>query len=185
MNDTEIKKLVDELNSVDFREFGWGSKLLARCTQIKNPLVVEALCIRHHCLQNKQADSCHVIRNTIKIIDGPSFPTLLQFITKVSDQQYLINTADDPYSLPWAAAFVLGEIGGKEALSQTTGKLANPKVPYLWVRLAMHLIIRYLQILYEDEPYVEETDVKTGQVRRYPAKEHYPDLYERQILTCA
>jgi hypothetical protein len=38
--------------------------------------VVKVLCIRHHCLQNKQADSCHVIRNTIKTIDGPAFPSL-------------------------------------------------------------------------------------------------------------
>jgi hypothetical protein len=89
---------------------------------------------------------------------------------------------DDPYSLPWAAAFVLGEIGGKAALSETTGKLANPNTPYLWVRIAMHLVVRYVQILSEEEPQVEEMDVKTGVLGRFPAKDRYPDVYERQML---
>jgi 2-methylcitrate dehydratase PrpD len=182
MNSAEIEKLVDEIDSVDFREFWWGSKLLDRCAQTKDSRVVKGLCIRHHCLQNKQADSCHVIRNTIKIIDGPAFASLWQFITTESDQQRLINTVDDPYSLPWAAAFVLGEIGGKAALSETTGKLANPNTPYLWVRIAMHLVVRYVQILSEEEPQVEEMDVKTGVLGRFPAKDRYPDVYERQML---
>jgi len=182
MNNAEIQHLVDELDSIDFREFWWGSKLLDRCAQTKDPRVVKGLCIRHHCLQNKQADSCHVIRNTIKIIDGPTFLNLWQFITSESDQQHLINTVDDPYSVPWAAAFVLGEIGGKAALSETTGKLANPRIPYLLVRLAMHLVVRYLQIVSEEEPQVEEMDVKTGQVQPVPAKERYPYMYERQML---
>jgi hypothetical protein len=89
---------------------------------------------------------------------------------------------DDPYSLPWAAAFVLGEIGGKAALSGITGKLANPNIPYLWIRIAMHLVVRYLQILSEEEPQVEEMDVKTGALRHFPAKDRYPYMYERQML---
>lgn len=182
MNSAEIEKLVDEIDSTDFREFWWGSKLLDRCTQTKDSRVVMGLCIRHNCLQNKQADSCHVIRNTIKTIDGPAFQCLWQFVAAESDQQRLINTADDPYSLPWAAAFVLGEIGGKGALSETTGKLANPKIPFLWVRIAINLIVRYLQILSEEEPQVEEMDVKTGAIRRFPAKDRYPDVYEHQML---
>lgn len=182
MNNAEIEKLVDDLDAVDFQEFWWGSKLLDRCAQTKDSRVAKILCIRHHCLQNKQADTCHVIRNTIKIIDGPAFPSLWQFIAAESDQQRLINTVDDPYSLPWAAAFVLGEIGGKPALSETTGKLANPTIPYLWVRIAMHLVVRYLQILSEEEPQVEEMDVKTGAMMRFPAKDRYPDVYERQML---
>ena len=92
MNDTEIEPLVDELDSADFREFWWGSRLLDLCAQTKDTRVMKALCIRHHCLQNKQADSCHVIRNTIKIIDGPTFPNLWQFITSECDQQRLIDT---------------------------------------------------------------------------------------------
>jgi hypothetical protein len=182
MNSAEIEKLVDEIDSVDFREFWWGSKLLDRCAQTKDSRVVKGLCIRHHCLQNKQADSCHVIRNTIKTIDGPTFQCLWQFATAESDQQRLIKTVDDPYSLPWAAAFVLGEIRGKAALSETTGKLANPNIPYLWVRIAMHLVVRYLQILSEEEPQVEEMDIKTGALTRFLAKDRYPDVYERQML---
>jgi hypothetical protein len=182
MNNAKIEKLLDEIDSVDFREFWWGSTLLDRCAQTKDSRVVKGLCIRHHCLQNKQADSCHVIRNTIKIIDGPAFASLWHFVAAESDQQCLINAVDDPYSLPWAAAFVLGEIGGKAALSETTGKLANPNIPYLWVRIAMHLVVRYLQILSEEEPQVEEMDVKTGALRRFPAKDRYPDVYERQML---
>jgi len=182
MNDTEIEKLVDDLDAVDFREFWLGSKLLERCAQTKDSRVAKVLCIRHHCLQNKQADSCHVIRNTIKIIDGPAFPSLWQFITAEADQQHLINTVDAPYSLPWAAAFVLGEIGGNPALCKITEELANPTIPYLWVRIATHLVIRYLQILSEEEPLVEEMDVKTGAMMRFPAKDRYPDVYERQML---
>ena len=76
MNNAEIEKLVDDIDAIDFREFWWGSKLLDRCMQTKDSRVVKVLCIRHDCLQNKQADSCHVIRNTIKTIDGPAFPSL-------------------------------------------------------------------------------------------------------------
>jgi len=182
MNSAEIEKLADDIYAADFREFWWGSKLLERCLQTKDSRVVKVLCIRHHCLQNKQADSCHVIRNTIKTIDGPVFTSLWQFIDSEPDQQRLINTVDDPYSLPWAAAFVLGEIGGKPALSKTTGKLASSTLPYLWIRIVMHLVVRYLKIISEEEPQVEEMDVKTGTMMRFPAKDRFPDVYEREML---
>jgi len=182
MNEKDVQRLIDEIDSVEFREFWWGSSLLDRCMQTKDPRVIEKLCVRHHCLQNKQADSCHVIRNTIKAMDGPSFTVLWQLVESEPDQRRLIESVDDPYSLPWASAFVLGEIGGREALSRTTGKLAASSTPYLWVRLAMHLIVRYMQIPSEDEPQIEEMDMKTGKVERFAAKERYPDVYERQML---
>jgi len=184
MTSIEVKRLIDELDSVDFREFWWGSPLLARAARARSPEVVRALLVRHHCLENKRADSCHVIREAIKRNDGTELPTLWEVIAAVSDPDSLPAEIDDHYSLPWSAAYVLGEIGGRPALGKVTGKLElpDPGWQYLFVRIAMHLLVRYAHVMNPEEPEVEGVDVHTGRAFRRLMREAAPDLYERTML---
>ncbi|MGH8501470.1 MAG: hypothetical protein ACREVE_03190 [Gammaproteobacteria bacterium] len=184
MPGTPIPALLRELDEVDFREFWWGSQLLERCAQTKHPDVVTALLVRHHALSNKKADSAHVLRNAVKDIDGPGFPILWSIIDLVKSQDELVSTIDDHRSLPWAAAYVLGELGGAQALSETTKRLstAHMQLHFLTAKLAFHLTARYLQILNEQEPTVTELDIKTGQTVTVPTKMRYPDIWQREML---
>ena len=75
--------IVDQIESVDFKEFWYGSKLLAEAAKYKEHgvtdekfRVTKALVMRHHYLQNKSAGSCIVLRHAIKEIQGIYFNTL-------------------------------------------------------------------------------------------------------------
>jgi hypothetical protein len=184
MSEASVRRLVEDIQQVDFREFWWNSQLLQTCSKHDDPRVTRALLTRHHCLQSKQADSAHVIRNTIKEIEGPEFPTLWGLIDSESNTNRLVGTIDDPFSATWAAAYVLGEIGGAPALSNTTTRLSTADAPrhFLTAKLAYHLVVRYMQIQSEGEPTVTEFDTETGQRINVPTRARYPDVYERQML---
>jgi hypothetical protein len=184
MYDPNISKLLDEIDRVHYQEFWWGSQLLQKCAESKDVRVVEALLIRHHCLGNKKADSAHVIRNTIKLIEGEEFHTLWSLIDRETDTNHLIGTIDDPLSKPWAAAYVLGEIGGAPALNNVTGRLTPNHATrhFLTAKLAFHLIVRYIQIENLSEPTVTEIDAQTGITTEIATKTRYPDKYQRQML---
>lgn len=117
-------------------------------------------------------------------MDGPQLNMLWSFIGEEKDHEKLIKEVDNPYSLPWAAAYVLGEVGGMPALSTVTGKLNKKELgmQYLYVRVAFHLIVRYLKILNQEEPSIETMDVKTGRVEKRPTREVASDMLERQLL---
>lgn len=185
MNDGHIQALVSEIQNVDGPEFWWDSKLLQRCSKVKEPRVVQSLLIRHHCLTNKEADSAHVIRNTIKIMEGPDFATLWEIIDAESDTAALIEGSDNPFSLPWAAAYVLGEVGGALALSETTKRLSPVHIPrhFLTAKIAFHLTLRYLRVQFEGEPTVMRIDIETEEMTEVPAREcPDPVIYERAML---
>jgi hypothetical protein len=184
MSGADIRSLVEEIQQVGFREFWWDSQLLKACSQVNDPRVVRALLIRHHCLQNKQADSAHVLRNTIKELEGPDFPTLWHLIDSESNTNRLIGSIDDPHSGTWAATYVLGDIGGAPALSKATSRLgpADSTRHFLIAKLAYHLVVRYMQILSEREPTATEFDVKTGEKIEVLTRLYYPDVYHRQML---
>lgn len=181
----EVSILVSEIENVDALEFWWESKLLQRCYRLKDPRVVQALLIRHHCLMNKDADSAHVIRNTIKIIEGPKFDTLWGIIDSESNKQHLIQDLDNLYSRPWAAAYVLGEVGGAPALSETTLRLSPSyrSMHFLTAKLAFHLTTRYIRIQSEGEPTVTQINTNTGEMTQVPARQcPDPEVYERIVL---
>lgn len=181
----EVSKLVLEIENVDALEFWWESKLLERCSQVKDPRVVQALLIRHHRLTNKNADSAHVIRNTIKIVEGPKFETLWEIIDTEGDKQHIVQDLDNPYSRPWAAAYLLGEIGGAPALSETTQRLSpsHQSIHFLTAKLAFHLTTRYMQIQSEGEPTVTQINTNTGEMTQVPARQcPDPEVYERIVL---
>ena len=184
MSENFIELLLEEIDQVDFREFWWGSELLRRCEPLRDERVIEALLIRHHCLENKEADSCHVIRNTIKVMDGSEFETLWRFIDNARNSENIIDSIEDPYSLVWAAAYVLGEIGGRQALSKVTGKLRTQKLgyQYLFVRIALHLMVRYFKAYSPEEPMIQEMDIKTGKIQQQYLRDVYPDQYQQFLL---
>jgi hypothetical protein len=134
---------------------------------------------------NKDADSAHVIRNRIKIIEGTEFNTLWGIIDAESDKQHLIQDLGNPYSRPWAAAYVLGEVGGAPALHKTTLRLSSSheSIHFLTAKLAFHLTARYIGIQSEGEPTVTQINTNTGQMTEVSAREcPDPDIYERLML---
>lgn len=177
MNEIAITRLIDQINSVDASEFWWDSRLLAAAAQARDVRVVSSLARRHHRLSNKKAFSAHVVRDAIKRIDGPEFPLLWRMIDGESDTRRILDGLDNPFYLPWAAAFILGEIGGASALHQAALRLAaEHKVRhYMIVRIASHLVVRYLSIPTERGPTMTLIDLKTGaQTPGVPMSEDSP-----------
>lgn len=184
MDESKILKLLQAIDTVDFREFWWGSKLLEKCRKAKDPRVAIALTTRHHCLGNKKADSAHVIRNAIKEVEGTEFKTLWKLIDGVKNHSDLVSDIDNPYSKPWGAAYIIGEMGGAGALEETCARLTTRHDPryYLLTRLATHLLVRYSRIRYQGEPTITIKDVKTGKSSKVRTREFDLELYERQML---
>lgn len=165
MNEIDITRLVEQIDNVDAREFWWDSRLLAAAAQVRDVRVVSSLARRHHCLSNKKAFSAHVVRDAIKRIDGQEFRFLWQIVDGESDTQRILDGLDDPFYLPWAAAFILGEVGGASGLRGAAVRLgAEHSVRhYMIVRITSHLVIRYLSIQSEREPTMTTIDLKTGE----------------------
>ena len=114
MNEQDIKRLVDEIECADFREFWWESELLELASQVRDIRLVRALALRHHGLSNKEAFSAHVLRNAIKTIDAPTFPFSWAIIDAENDTNRLVRSLDDFSYAPWALAYILGEVGGHD-----------------------------------------------------------------------
>jgi hypothetical protein len=153
MGNGELERLVHELDSAPATEFWWGSELLNRCEQNRDPRVVEMLLIRHYGLQNKEADSCHLLRETIKRIDAPIFAA-----------SWSLLHAYDFESEPWRleAAFVLGEIGGRPVLERLVGLLDTDEWAPVYVRMCLHLAGRYADLRSGEPPMLHTLDLKTG-----------------------
>ena len=184
MNNPKIQELLKVIDSVDFKEFWWGSKLLEECCKVKDPRIVTALAIRHNCLRNKKADSAHVIRNTIKEIEGPGFKTLWKLIDNEKSKKNIVTNANNPYYEPWAAAYIIGEIAGAYGLQDTCDRLTTLHSPrhYLLVRLATHLLVRYNRIRYQGDPTITIKDVATGKSSTVHTRDYDLELYNRQML---
>ena len=164
MSDQEVRQLVQEIENVSFQEFWWGSALLDRASQARDIRVLQALALRHHGLSNKKAFSAHVLRNTIKVVDAPDFALSWSLIDAETDTSRLIEHLEDFSYVPWAVAFVLGEIGGAGALQGAAIRLGTEHAArhYMIVRILSHLLIRYLTIQTANPPAVTMIDVKTG-----------------------
>jgi hypothetical protein len=170
-------RLIDEIASVDFREFWWGSELLERASRVRDVRVVQALALRHHGLSNKDAFSAHVLRNALKMIDAPIFPFSWSIIDAESDNTCLIRGLDDFSYAPWAVAYILGEIGGHGALRGASIRLRpeHSVRHYMIVRLISHLLVRYLKIQAYKPPTTTMIDVNTGEMTRgLPIAENSP-----------
>ena len=185
----DIDTLVAQIESVDFHEFWYGSRLLAEAAKYKEHdlteekhRVTKALAMRHHFLENKSAGSCIVLRHTIKEIQGIYMITLWEMV------------GSDDENEAYAAIFILGEVGGVGVLQKIINILRKvtsqhginlrlkPKVMYpRLINCLLHTVIRYFQVLNQDEPTAEIMDVKSGEIKTVPLKEHFPDKYDRAM----
>jgi hypothetical protein len=164
MTETEVRQLVAEIQHVDFREFWWDSPLLARSATVHDSRVVSALALRHHGLSNKDAFSAHVVRQAIKHSDGSELKTLWSCIDSETDASKMAERMDDFTYLPWASAFIIGEIGGATAFTEAARRLtpSHSARHYLIVRLLCHVVVRYLGIEKESEPQTTFINLNTG-----------------------
>ncbi len=184
MDETAILKLVNEIDEVDFREFWWGSSLLDKCSQVKDPRIVNMLLVRHQHLGNKEADSAHLLRNTIKEIEGPDFRTLWSHIDHPAKQREARSDYWQQDFWQNAAGLVLGEIGGAPTLKKTNDRLIPSYSSQYDIlgKLAVHLLTRYSQIRHQGEPRIVVQDVKTGKTSEVPSRKVDQEIYERQLL---
>jgi hypothetical protein len=165
MTESDILQLIHEIEEASATIFWWENPVLARAALIHDPRIVRVLAFRHHCLGNKKAFSAHVVRHTIRLSDGPELPTLWACIDEESDSTAIIERMEDFHYLPWASAFIIGEIGGKSAFIRILERLSSEHSArhYLLVRLFSHLMVRYLSIVEETEPQTTFIDLKTGE----------------------
>jgi hypothetical protein len=184
MNEQQIMQMVDEIETVDFREFWWESELLERASGVRDVRVVRSLALRHHGLSNKEAFSAHVLRNAIKMIDAPTFPLMWSLIDSETDANQVVRRFEDFTYAPWAVAFILGEIGGHGALRGASMRLRPEHTArhYMIVRLISHLLVRYLQIRDYKPPTMTMIDVKTGEMTRGLPQSDFPGANEREAL---
>ena len=168
MIEPELNGLIDEIESVNATAFWWGNTLLERASRARDPRVLQALVRRHHRLANKDAISAHVVRYAVAVSDGPEFRRVWSYIDAEGDATAITERMDDFNYLPWAAAFILGEIGGASAFLGASDRLmlAHAARHYLLVRLLSHVVVRYLQISQAAEPTGTMVDVQTGEVTR-------------------
>lgn len=166
MSNTQIDRIVDEIESASAQQLWWDSELLERASRVHDGRVVSALGLRHHALANKEAFSAHVVRNAIKTIDQPDFPLLWSFIDVETDSRRISEHLEDFACLPWSAAYILGEIGGAGALRGASARLTpeHSVRHYLIARLTSHLLARYLKIGAPKPPTITMIDVHTGEM---------------------
>ena len=187
MTEIEIQKLVSEIEKVDFREFWWDSPLLARAESVHDPRIVRALATRHQGLSNKEAFSAHVVRQAAKKSDGPQLRAMWSFIDSEKDSIAIVQRMEDFSYIPWAAAFIIGEVGGAYAFTEATARLTplHSARHHLIVRLLSHVMVRYLSIEKESEPKTTFIDFETGEqetlLSRYVARPEF-DMARRRRL---
>jgi hypothetical protein len=170
-DENEIENLVREIETVQFKEFWYGSKLLEMATHFKDERITRALTMRHYFLENKKAGSCYVLRHTIKTLEAPYFNTLWDMLQSGNTDQSN------------AASFILSEIGGLWTFQKAINLLRNKgqeTYQYL-VPCIINLIARYYEIQNEAEPTMEVMDVKTEQLETVAMKSFAPDIYERTM----
>ena len=170
---SSVETLVRELDDADFREFWWGSDLLERCSQHRDARIVEGLCIRHYGLQNKGADSCHLLRETIKRVDGPQFDALWSLFQNTPHQ-----------AIERESAFILCEIGGRPVLERIVGVMKDGENRGIYLVMCEHLASRYADIDSQGAPTMTSIDVKTGvaTTMEFSGEGAMADIHDRQML---
>jgi len=183
MNDTQINQLVEEINNAGGEQFCGESSLFDRAARVNDARIVRALALLHHSFRNKEAISAHVVRNTIKAIAGPNFHSLWSFIDAENDAVSIVERMDDFTYLPWAATFILGEIGGSDAFVATTARLKPPHQAryHLLVRLLSHILVRYFQIAEPAEPTATIIDVETGERKTILLRDLGGNAYQTRL----
>ena len=182
MLEDQIEELVRDLEAAHFTNFREGNALIVRSRGVRDPRVARMLTIRHHGLANKEAISCHLLRQIIKEVDGPEFPTLWD-MALASDDSTAEKTEDRLYDSP-AATYVLGEIGGLPALCRVAEELGHSdRKDYVLLEVLTDLVCRYAAIAgrADEEPTASVLEVKTGQTKTVPLRTIGADLHEEEL----
>jgi len=183
MTDAEIHHLIDEIDSAGPDQLSGDGSFFERVERVRDVRVVRALTLLHHSLSNKKALSAHFLRCAIRRNDGPELRSIWSFIDAENDAQAVVERMDDYTYLPWAATFIMGEIGGTRAFGDTVARLTpqhQSRYPLL-VRLLSHIVIRYLQIAQPEEPTATMLDLKTGESKTVPLRDLGGGDYEREM----
>jgi hypothetical protein len=179
-NNQQIGHLLEEIETVPAFQFWYGSDILARCVQARDPRITIALALRHQGLGNKAAGSAHAIRQTIKSIESADLPTLWRLLESAPTDP--LRTPDAPSADPlWAAANILGEIGGATVLYTIHRRIRTNKPAIILARLVAHVVLRYLSISGAPRPTITMFNVVTREERREPLapESAFHDEYER------
>lgn len=183
MNETEIQQLIREIEGAGPDQLSGDGSFFERIERARDSRVVRAATLLHHSLSNKKAFSAHYLRCAIRRNEGPQFRSLWSFIDAETDSRALVERMDDYSYLPWAATFIVGEIGGASAFAATAERLTplHQARYHLLVRLFSQIVIRYLQIARPEEPTGTIIDVNTGERRTVPLRELGGHAYENEL----
>jgi len=183
MYETEIQQLIREIDSAGPDQLSGDGSFFERIEGARDSRVVRAATLLHHSLSNKKAFSAHYLRCAIRRNEGPQLRSLWSFIDAEMDSRAIVERMDDYDYLPWAATFIVGEIGGAPAFAATAERLtATHQARYhLLVRLFSQIVIRYLQIARPEEPTGTIIDVNTGERRLVPLRELGGHAYENEL----
>jgi hypothetical protein len=164
MRSGDTSSLIEQIYSVHATAFWYGSELLARCMEDGDPMLVEALTIRHQGLGNKAAGSARVIRQAIGAIAGDGLETLWTMIDEQDPDDPLTLEHPSNRARPWAAANIIGEIGGSAAVYGIRDRFRNASGSHadLLVRILAHLALRYVEIVGAEAPCVSHEQLSTG-----------------------
>ena len=165
----DIIAMEKKVLEVPFNQFWYGSKILKEVNQYDDSRIIRALVIRHYYLENKEARSCHVLRLTIKSIEGPYFNTLWDLIRSDQDDE------------KWGASEILGEVGGAWSFQKILNILRREETDTYEVLLSClnHVLNRYEIIRNDDNPTIRVMDAKSGEMQTVEAKDFNPELYDR------
>ena len=183
MNETEIQQLIREIDGAGPDQLSGDGSFFERIERARDSRVVQAAALLHHSLSNKKAFSAHYLRCAIRRNEGPQLQSLWSFIDAETDSRALVERMDDYSYLPWAATFIVGEIGGASAFAATAERLTSLHQAryHLLVRLFSQIVIRYLQIARPEEPTGTIIDVNTGERRTVPLRELGGHAYENEL----
>ncbi|MBI3877427.1 MAG: hypothetical protein HY300_15965 [Verrucomicrobia bacterium] len=183
MTDAEVFQLIREIENAGPNQLSGDGSFFERVEHGRDIRVVRASVLLHHSLTNKKALSAHFLRLAIARNDGPDLRSLWSFIDAENDSAAIVERMDDYSYLPWAATFIIGEVGGASAFAATTTRLASPHQPrfHLLVRLLSHIVVRYLQIGRPEEPTGTIMDISTGERRKVSLRDFDARAYQNEL----
>ena len=187
MTDAEIQQLIREIDHAGPDQLSGDGSFFERIENARDIRVVRAATLLHHSLSNKKAFSAHYLRCAIRRNEGEPLRSLWSFIDAETDSRAVVERMDDYSCLPWAAAFIIGEIGGAPAFAAVAERLTAPHQAryFLLVRLFSQIVIRYLQIARPEDPTGTIMDVNTGERRTVPLRELGGYAYDNEMRTRA
>lgn len=176
--------VLDTLEIAPSTDFYFGSPLLGEVWRIPHPELTRLLVWRHQALGNKAAPSARALRHVIKHHDGRDFSRLWHMFDDAGDDPMDVEDLPRTGSWLWAAANVLGEMGGSRVIEGVYQRLleGDGRKDAALIRLALHLAYRYRDVSRVTEPMAFRLDVSTGTYSQVPLTQLGPESGEKVRL---